>query len=80
MTICSVSSMTYCVLLCFALLICRLSSLCGCLHLLIELLDDMMNFCISGEHYQHDDSDPARESYGLQCAEQLFYSATDVTE
>jgi hypothetical protein len=50
------------------------------LQLLIDLFDDMMNFCTSGEHYQHDDSDPARESYGLQYAGQLFYSATDVTE
>jgi len=41
------SSTTYCVLLCFALLICRLSSLCGCLHLLIELLwwhDEFLHF------------------------------------
>ncbi|CAO2179332.1 unnamed protein product [Urochloa humidicola] len=33
-----------------------------------------------GECYQHDDSNPARESYGPLCAKQLFCSATDVTE
>lgn len=51
-----------------------------CLQPLINILMTWWIFCISGECYQHDDSDSPRESYGAQCAKQLFYSATDVTE
>jgi len=40
-------------------------------------LDDLVNLCISGECYKHDDSNPARESYGLH-TKQLSCSATDL--
>ena len=40
-------------------------------------LDDLVIICISGECHKHDDSNLARESYGLH-TEQLSYSATDV--